>query len=45
MTTNRLADIQEIWNDFEIVQKYPGNISKKFQQDVSSRTGEIPRLA
>ena len=33
---------QEMWNNFEKVQKYPGNVSKKFQKDISSRTGDIP---
>ena len=30
--TNRLTDTQEIWNNFEIVQKYPGNVSKNFRK-------------
>ena len=40
--TNRLTDIQEIQNNFETVQKYPKNVSKKNQNDISSRTGNIP---
>ena len=32
-------------NNMEIGQKYPGNVSKKFQKDISSRTGDIPILA
>ena len=42
---SQLTDIQEIWNDLDIVQKYPGNISKKIKKDISSRTGDIPILA
>ena len=44
-STNRLTDIQEISNNLEIVQKYPGNVTKKFQKDISSRTGDIPILS
>ena len=40
----RLTDLQENWNTLEIVQKYPGNISNKFQKDISSKTGDIPIL-
>ena len=30
--TNRLTDIQEIWNKLEIVQKNPGNITNNFRK-------------
>ena len=39
--TNRLTDIQEIHINLEIVQKYPGNVSRKFQKEISSRNGDI----
>ena len=32
-------------NDLEIVQKYPGNVSIKFQTYISSRTEDISILA
>ena len=38
---NRLTDIQEIWNYLELVYKHPGNISIRFQKDISSRTKGI----
>ena len=37
-----MTDIQEIWNYLEIVYKYPRNVYKKFQKDISSGTGDIP---
>ena len=43
--TNRLTDRQKKCNYFEIVEKYPRNVSIKFQKDISSRTGVIPVLA
>ena len=37
--------IKKNQNDLEIDQKYPENVSKKIQKDISSRTGDIPILA
>ena len=33
--------MQKIQNNFEIVKNYTGNVSKKFQKDISFRTGDI----
>ena len=41
---NRLTDIQEILNYFELVQKHPRNVSREFEEDSSSRTTDIQRL-
>ena len=38
---NRLTDIQEIWNYLELIYKHSRNISRKFEKDSSSRTGDI----
>ena len=38
---NRLTDIQEIRNYLEVVYKHPKNISRKFEKDRSSWTGDI----
>ena len=38
---NRLTDIQEIWNYLKLTYKHPLNISRKFEKDSSSRTGDI----
>ena len=38
---NWLTDIQEIWNYLELVYKHPKNVSRKFEKDSSSRTGDI----
>ena len=38
---NRLRDIQEIDDHLDIVYKHPKNISRKFEKDSSSRTGDI----
>ena len=40
---NRLTDIQEILNYFELVQKHPGNVSQRIEEDSSSTTGDIQR--
>ena len=42
---NRLTDIQEILNYSELVNKHLRNVSKRFQKDISSRSGDIPILA
>ena len=38
---NRLTDIQKTWNYLKIMNKPPKNISRKFEKDSSSRTGDI----
>ena len=38
---NRLTDMQNNWNYLELVNKYPKNISRKFENDCSSKTGVI----
>ena len=38
---NRLTDIQDIWNYSKLVYKHPKNVSRKFEKDSSSRTGDI----
>ena len=38
---NRPTDIQEIWNYSELAGKHPRNVSRKFEKDSSSRTGDI----
>ena len=38
---NRLTDIQNNLNFWELVYKHPQNISRKFEKDSSSRTGVI----
>ena len=37
-----LTDIQKICKCLELVYKPLRNVSKKFQKDISSRTGDIP---
>ena len=43
--TKGLRDIQEICNYCKIMQKHPRNVSKNFQKNISTRTGDIPILA
>ena len=38
---NRLKDIQKIQNYLKLIYKYPRNISRKFENDSSSWTGDI----
>jgi len=38
---NKLKDVQEILNYFELVQKHPRNVSRKFEKDSSSTTEDI----
>ena len=40
---NRLTDKQKWWNYLELVHRYPRNVSRKFEKDSSSRTGDIQR--
>ena len=40
---NRLTDIKEIWNYFEVAYKNPPNVSRKFRNDISFRTEYIQR--
>ena len=37
----RLTDIKENWDYLELVYKHPRNVSRKFEKDSSSRTGDI----
>ena len=37
----RPTDMQEILNYLDLVYKYTGNISRKFEKGSSSRTGDI----
>ena len=38
---NRLTDIEEVWNYVKLIYKHSQNISWKFEEDSSSRTGVI----
>ena len=40
---NRLKNIQEILDYFELVQKHPRIVSQKFEKDSSSTTEDIQR--
>ena len=42
MPTTRLTDIQKNQNYLELVYQHVRNASKKFQKDISSRTGDMP---
>ena len=42
---NQLTDIQEILNYFELVYKYPRNVSKRSQKDISTRTKDNEQLS
>ena len=37
----QMTDIDEIWNHFELIYKHPKNISRKFENGSSPRTGVI----
>ena len=37
---NRLTDLQKIWIYLKEMWKHPWNISRKFEKDSSSRTGD-----
>ena len=39
-----IKDTQEIFKYMELVKEHPRNLSKRFQKDISSRTGDIPIL-
>ena len=41
IATNRLTDIKKYQNYLEIVYQSPESVPKKFQIDISSRTGVI----
>ena len=38
---NELTDRQDIWNYLELMYKHPRNISRKAENNSSSRTGDI----
>ena len=38
---NRLTDIQEIWNYLKLVHKHPRNVSRNFENDSATRTGDL----
>ena len=40
---NRLKDIQEILDYFELVQKHPRNVSQKFEKGSTSTNEDIQR--
>ena len=42
MPTTRLTDIQTNLNYFDPVYQHLRKVSKKFQKDISFRTGDIP---
>ena len=44
MPTTRLTDIQTNLNYFDPVYQHLRKVSKKFQKDISFRTGDIPKF-